>query len=88
MVCTSGKSIRPKAYISFGISGATHHICGIKDSGVVISINRDEKAAIIDVSDILIAKDLNVVLDKLINKISYKTTNYKFRNKHITLRIQ
>ncbi len=70
MVGTSGKSIRPKAYVGFGISGATHHICGMKDSGLIININRDEKASIFEVSDVGVAEDLNKVLDQLITKLS------------------
>lgn len=70
MVGTSGKSIRPKAYIGFGISGATHHVCGMKDSGLVISINRDEKAAMFEVSDVGIAADLTKILDQLLTKLS------------------
>lgn len=70
MVGTSGKSIRPKAYIGFGISGATHHVCGMKDSGLVISINKDEKAPMFEVSDVGAAEDLNKVLDELIAKLS------------------
>jgi electron transfer flavoprotein alpha subunit len=70
MVGTSGKSIRPKAYIGFGISGATHHICGMKDSGLVISINKDEKAAIFEVSDVGAAADLDKILEQLIIKLS------------------
>lgn len=70
MVGTSGKSIRPKAYIGFGISGATHHVCGMKDSGLVISVNWDEKAAMFEVSDVGITADLNKILDQLIIKLS------------------
>ena len=70
MVGTSGKSIRPKAYVGFGISGATHHICGMKDSGLIISINKDDKAAVFEVSDAGAAADLNKVLDQLIAKLS------------------
>ena len=70
MVGTSGKSIRPKAYIGFGISGATHHICGMKDSSLVISINRDKEAPIFEVSDAGIASDLNKILDELITRLS------------------
>ncbi|HYF84076.1 MAG TPA: electron transfer flavoprotein subunit alpha/FixB family protein [Clostridia bacterium] len=70
MVGTSGKSIRPKAYIGFGISGATHHVCGMKDSGLVINVNRDEKTAMFEVSDIGIAADLNEILDQLLTKLS------------------
>lgn len=70
MVGTSGKSIRPKAYIGFGISGAAHHVCGMKDSGLIININNDKNAAIFDVSDIGVVEDLNKVLDHLIDKLS------------------
>lgn len=51
MIGTSGRTIRPKIYIGFGISGAAHHICGIKDAGVIISVNKDENAPIFSVSD-------------------------------------
>ena len=70
MIGTSGKSVRPKVYIGFGISGATHHVCGIKDSGLIISVNNDEKAAIFEISDIGIVEDLNKVLDQLLLKFS------------------
>lgn len=62
MIGTSGKSVRPKVYIGVGISGATHHICGMKDAGLVVSINKDEKASIFDVSDIRITADAAVIL--------------------------
>lgn len=70
MVGTSGKSIRPKAYVGFGISGATHHICGMKDSGLVISVNKDENAPMFEVSDVGIVADSGKVLDQLIEKLS------------------
>ncbi|SFL54329.1 electron transfer flavoprotein subunit alpha/FixB family protein [Pelosinus propionicus] len=66
MIGTSGKSIRPKVYIGMGISGATHHICGMKDAGLVISINKDEKSPIFDVSDIRITADAATILPLLI----------------------
>jgi len=69
MIGTSGKSIRPKVYVAFGISGASHHICGMKDSGTIISVNEDENAAIFGVSDCYAAVDLNEVLPKLIENI-------------------
>lgn len=62
MIGTSGKSVRPKVYIGVGISGATHHICGMKDACLVVSINKDEKASIFDVSDIRITADAAVIL--------------------------
>ncbi len=66
MIGTSGKSVRPKVYIGMGISGATHHICGMKDAGLVISINKDEKSPIFDVSDIRITADAATILPLLI----------------------
>ncbi|MEL7656640.1 MAG: FAD-binding protein, partial [Bacillota bacterium] len=69
MVGTSGKSVRPKVYISFGISGATHHICGMKDSGLIMSINRDEKASIFGVSDYYSVSDVNEIIPALINLV-------------------
>ncbi len=66
IIGTSGKSVRPKVYIGMGISGATHHICGMKDAGLVISINKDEKSPIFDVSDIRITADAAAILPLLI----------------------
>lgn len=65
MIGTSGKSVRPKVYLGFGISGATHHVCGMKDSGVIISINKDEDAEIFNVSDFGIVGDLKKILPLL-----------------------
>lgn len=67
MIGTSGKTIKPKVYIGVGISGATHHICGMKDSGTIISINSDSQAAIFEVSDIKISADFKKILP-LFNK--------------------
>lgn len=69
MIGTSGKSVRPKIYLAFGVSGATHHICGMKDSGLVISVNNDENAPIFEVSDYAISADLNKILPLLTEKI-------------------
>lgn len=70
MIGTSGKSIRPKVYMGFGVSGATHHICGMKDSTLVINVNKDEKASIFEVSDVGIAEDAGKILDQLISRLS------------------
>jgi len=72
MVGTSGKSIRPKIYLSFGVSGATHHICGMKDSGLIISINNDENAPIFEVSDYAVIADVNKILPLLVDKVRQK----------------
>jgi electron transfer flavoprotein alpha subunit len=65
MIGTSGKSVRPKVYLGFGISGATHHVCGMKDAGVIININKDENAEIFNVSDFGAVGDVKKILPLL-----------------------
>lgn len=47
----TGKSVNPPVYIAIGISGAVHHIAGMKQAGIVIAINPDKKAPIFDYAD-------------------------------------
>jgi electron transfer flavoprotein alpha subunit len=72
MVGTSGQSIRPKVYIGFGISGATHHICGMNESGVIICVDRDEEAPIFQVSDFRVVGDSNVILPAILDAVKAK----------------
>lgn len=65
MIGTSGKSIRPKVYLGFGISGATHHLCGIKDSGLIITVNSDDNAEIFKSSDYYAVGDAGEIIVKL-----------------------
>lgn len=65
MIGTSGKNVKTKIYIGFGISGAAHHVCGMKDSDFIISVNIDEDAEIFNVSDIGIIADLEDIIPKL-----------------------
>lgn len=69
MIGTSGKTIRPKVYIGAGISGATHHLCGMKDAGLIININKDENAQVFEASDIHIVGDAKTILCKLIEQL-------------------
>lgn len=69
MIGTSGKVIRPKVYIGAALSGSSHHVCGMKDSDLIISINNDPKAAIFEVSDVGVVGDAKQVLSALIEKI-------------------
>lgn len=47
----TGKSVNPAVYLAIGISGAVHHIAGMKQSGTVIAVNPDRKAPIFDYAD-------------------------------------
>ena len=69
MIGQTGKVVSPELYLALGISGATHHVGGIQDSGRIVSINRDPKAAIFQSSDVGVAADIKDVLPGLIARI-------------------
>ncbi|MDD2212828.1 MAG: electron transfer flavoprotein subunit alpha/FixB family protein [Clostridia bacterium] len=71
MIGTSGKTVRPKVYLGTAISGATHHLCGMKDAGLVISINKDPDAPIFACSDVCITADAGKFLPRLIERIKH-----------------
>ncbi len=54
----TGNTVSPKLYLALGISGANQHVCGMKDSQFIVSVNRDPEAAIFRVSDVVIVEDL------------------------------
>ena len=62
----TGVTVRPKVYIACGISGAIQHVAGMKESGIVISINPDEDAPINQLADYVIKGTVQEVLPKLI----------------------
>lgn len=68
MVGTSGKTIKPRLYVGFGVSGAGQHVCGMKDSGLIININNDETALSFDISNYKIVADCGAILDELLSQ--------------------
>lgn len=62
----TGKSVAPKLYIAFGISGAMQHIVGITNSDKIIAVNTDKDAPIMNIADIAINNDAILTLNKLL----------------------
>ena len=62
----TGVTVRPKVYIACGISGAIQHVAGMKESGIIISINNDENAPINTIADYIINGTVEEVVPKLI----------------------
>lgn len=65
----TGKMVRPDVYLSFGVSGATQHLVGMRSAKHVVAVNTDEHAPIVSLADLAVVGDAPSILDRLVDAL-------------------
>ena len=69
MIGVSGQTVSPRLYFGFGISGAVHHLVGIRNPGLMVAVNTDPEAPLMKKADVAVVGDVREVLPLLIRRL-------------------
>ena len=69
MIGVSGQTVSPKLYLGFGISGALHHVVGIKNPGLLVAVNIDPEAPLMQKADLAVEGDVREIIPLLIQRL-------------------